>query len=231
MENKTQSGKESGGLNTMTKSCIICSFQADFFFQMNPQAPVYYKCSQCSCIFEDERFYLDLKEEKSRYDMHENDVDDVRYQNFVAPVVSQVKKNYKPSSLGLDFGAGTGPVITKLLQDENYHLECYDPFYHNTIKLNNENYDYIVCCEVMEHFHQPLKEFKWMRSLLKPSGHFFGKTKMISDDFTVDEFRQFGYKNDPTHVCFYAPKTLETIKQIVGFSDVYLADDIIVFTK
>ena len=60
---------------------------------------------------------------------------------------------------GLDFGAGTGPVISKVLKDNEYKIKQFDPFFHNYPELLKEKYDYIVCCEVMEHFYDPAKEF------------------------------------------------------------------------
>lgn len=212
----------------MTKTCVICNAEAYFFYQKEASLPMYYKCEHCYCVFEDERYYLSAKAEKERYDAHENDVEDLRYQEFVSPIVKQVKKHFDQQSIGLDFGAGSAPVITKLLEDKGYQLDGYDPYYFPRNDLQENYYDYIVCCETMEHFHFPINEFKWMKKLLKNGGFFFGKTKMIDEQ---TDFHRFNYKNDQTHVVFYSEKTLQKIKDIIGFKDFYLSDNTIIFTK
>jgi hypothetical protein len=102
-------------------------------------------------------------DEVLRYTQHNNDVNDVRYQKFVQPLVTGILQDFDQSHIGLDFGAGTGPVISKLLTDEGYVIKQYDPFFYDHAELLNQKYDYIACCEVVEHFHNPAKEFKLLQ--------------------------------------------------------------------
>ncbi len=67
--------------------------------------------------------------ERQYYETHNNDVNDPRYQAFVAPITTAVQRDFSPHSLSLDFGTGTGPVITKVLPDQGYALKLYDPFF------------------------------------------------------------------------------------------------------
>jgi 2-polyprenyl-3-methyl-5-hydroxy-6-metoxy-1,4-benzoquinol methylase len=46
------------------------------------------------------------------------------------------------------------------LEDDGYKIKQFDPFFHNDIAVLRRSYDYIVCCEVIEHFHSPSKEFE-----------------------------------------------------------------------
>lgn len=55
---------------------------------------------------------LGPKEEWDFYLGHNNDVHDPRYQNFVRPLVALIESRQHPSHRGLDFGAGSGPVIS-----------------------------------------------------------------------------------------------------------------------
>jgi len=98
---------------------------------------------------------------------HNNDVNDSGYHKFVSPIVNAVLNDFLPEHKGLDFGAGTGPVISKLLTDRNYQIKQYDPYFFNLPELLQKKYDYIVCCEVIEHFYDPDKEFQLLKSLLK----------------------------------------------------------------
>ncbi|WP_152512703.1 class I SAM-dependent methyltransferase [Haloplasma contractile] len=168
--------------------------------------------------------YVTTDEEKKRYESHNNDVNDPRYQKFVSPIVDTVTSKYSTVSKGLDFGAGTGPVITKMLGDKGYDVALYDPFFWNNEERLKTTYDFIVCCEVIEHFHSPWKEFKLLRSLLKDGGTLYLKTDIYTDD---TDFKRWYYKNDPTHVFFYHPKAFEWIKEQFGFSTLKIEDRLI----
>jgi len=159
--------------------------------------------------------YPTPKEEINRYESHNNDVEDPRYQNFVSPLVEKITARFNSDSLGLDFGSGTGPVITKMLTDQDYTLNVFDPFFDNHPKVLDLKYDYIVSCEVIEHFHQPYKEFRKLKNMLKPHGALFLKTDVFTDDI---DFHAWYYKSDETHVFFYHHDTFKWIQQEFGFS-------------
>lgn len=183
----------------------------------NSDHHTFFECTDCQTVFRDPRSFLDPQAEKDRYLTHINDVDDLRYQNFVAPIVNAVQANFDPSTKGLDFGAGTGPVITSLLSQEGYQMALYDPFFHPDRTVLESKYDFIVCCEVIEHFHQPIAEFKLLKKLLKPSGMLFCMTDPLTDKIS---FKEWYYKDDPTHVLFYSEVNLEYIAETVGYEKV-----------
>lgn len=164
----------------------------------------------------DKKDYPTKEEEIHRYESHDNDVEDPRYQNFVSPLVEKITARYGPQDLGLDFGSGTGPVITKMLNDRGYKLNVFDPFFDNHPEVLKLKYNYIVSCEVIEHFHHPYQEFKRLRTMLKPDGALFLKTDPFTDD---RDFHAWYYKSDETHVFFYHPKTFEWIKDEFDFSE------------
>lgn len=170
----------------------------------------------------------DLKEEKMRYEEHINDTENTGYQNFVSPITKSVLANFSPENKGLDFGAGTGPVISKILNNNNFSIVQYDPFFYNNPKLLNNTYDYIVCCEVMEHFYHPKKEFELLKELLQPNGKLYCMTDLWDESI---DFHKWYYKNDLTHVFIYHKKTIEWIKRNIGFSEVTVKDRLITFRK
>lgn len=194
-------------------TCGLCSAKASFFHQFRTMH--YYRCSGCCSIMLDPGMYLPPEKEKSRYEEHNNDVNDPGYQQFVMPVVEIVEQKFNQTHSGLDFGAGTGPVITKLLQDKGFKLEVYDPYFSNNPAALSQTYDFIVCCEVIEHFHFPAREFKLLNSLLKPGGSLYCMTEIYHDDL---DFEKWHYKNDPTHVFFYHENALAWIKKHFKFS-------------
>jgi hypothetical protein len=183
-------------------------------------------CSNCGLVFKHSKFFPTLETEKARYLLHENDVADEQYQEFVSPIVDLIKKQKTTKSNGLDFGAGPGPVITKLLQDSGYTISLYDPFFYPNKDVLATSYDFIICCEVMEHFRKPYKEFELLRKLLKPNGTLYCMTQLIPKE---TPFKDWYYQRDPTHLVFYTEQNIEWIKRNYGFSKVSINNRLIVF--
>jgi SAM-dependent methyltransferase len=172
--------------------------------------------------------FLSKEDEEARYREHNNDVEDFRYQEFVSDITNEIKKDWKNTARGLDFGAGTGPVITKLLNDKGYDVEIYDPFFWNENKLLNKTYDFIVLCEVIEHFHNPLHEFELLYSLLNERGKLYCKTDIYKDEI---DFKSWYYKDDPTHVFFYHEETFKWMVENIGFNNYEIKDRVIILEK
>jgi|SRR6056297_664636 len=208
-------------------NCNLCKGRSNIFYEIKDIK--YYKCSRCNSIFMCPENFLTYEEERKRYKEHNNDVEDVRYQNFVSDIVEKVKKEWSyKNTLGLDFGAGTGPVITKLLKDDGYDVEIYDPFFCNKEKHLDKKYDYIVACEVIEHFHNPLKEFELLYSLLKKGGKLYCKTEIYSKDI---DFEYWYYKDDLTHVFFYQEEAFVWMVKNIGFIEYKIDNRVIILTK
>lgn len=206
---------------TSNHLCPLCNSSSENFFLEK-----FFLCSNCSGIFRPKHLLLDYVSEKKRYETHNNDVNDIRYQNFVSPITNAILDEFSTEQTGLDFGAGTGPVISKILADNGYNIKQYDPFFHNFPELLKNNYDYIACCEVIEHFYDPLKEFKLLKKLLKNNGALFCMTAIY--DNTID-FTKWFYKDDPTHVFIYQKETLEWIQNNVDFSKIIIENKLIKF--
>lgn len=207
-------------------NCPLCSSNDVRLFY--DRKHLFYSCGCCRGIFRAESTYVGDDAERSRYEEHNNDVFDERYQQFVSPITSSVMRDFEPHHRGLDFGAGTGPVISKMLEDRGYDIVQYDPFFANDKTLLEERYHYIVCCEVMEHFQQPLREFELLRGLLLPKGKLYCMTNLY--DKSVD-FHSWNYKNDPTHVFIYRERTLEWMEEALGFSGLTAEGRLIVFDR
>lgn len=194
--------------------CGLCNAAAPFFREISNKK--YYRCGVCHAVFLAPRYYVSKEDERKRYEEHNNDVEDKGYQKFVEPVVAAVENMFGRDKRGLDFGAGTGPVAAKLLRDKGYAIELYDPFFcDDRAKLDSE-YDFVVCCEVAEHFHHPAKEFGLLRSLLRPRGALVCMTELLPED---RDFSSWCYNNDRTHVFFYHLRTFEWIRSEFGFSE------------
>ena len=154
---------------TNSMNCTICSTSIPtqlYHIHIERENQRYYRCINCHSIAMHPEDYLSREKEKARYLTHNNDVNDTRYQMFVSPVVQAITTHTNKNHIGLDYGAGTGPVITKLLRDKGYSMTTYDPFFIPNVNALSNTYDFIVCCEVAEHFHKPQWEIKKFYKLL-----------------------------------------------------------------
>jgi len=209
--------------------CSLCAEKINLFFTYEARkSQRYYQCTNCHSILLHPDFYISSADEKARYLTHNNDVEDPGYRKFVSPVVQAVLNDFEAHHRGLDFGAGTGPVITHMLEDHGYQLTTYDPFFIPDSSALDNTYDYIVCCEVIEHFHDPHKEFKKLKSLLKTNGVLYLKTDLYSEE---TDFENWSYKDDETHTFFYHADALRWIQQHIGFSRVGIQKNLIVLNK
>lgn len=208
----------------MKQICPLCAHEAALFYQ---NADDYFKCEKCHSIFVDTQKRPNMTQEKERYELHNDDVEDKGYQNFVSPMTTAIMREYAPKSRGLDFGAGIAPIISKVVQDSGYAIKQYDPFFHNFPELLQTQYDYVACCEVVEHFYHPHKEFGLLKSLLDEGA----KLYIMSDlyDESID-FAKWYYKNDITHVFFYSKETFEWIQKEFGFKSLQIEKRLVIFS-
>ena len=200
-------------------TCQLCNAKSTLFYKDE-----FYKCSCCKAIFRPKEKLLDNEKEKQRYDNHTNNANDSGYQNFVKPITNSILNEFKSGDMGLDFGCGKDSPIIKILEENNYKIAKYDIFFHNDKKAIEQKYDYIACCEVIEHFYNPKKEFELLKSLLKKDGVLYLMTGIYSDEM---DFSKWWYKNDLTHVFIYTKETLYWIKKEFDFKDIKIEKNFI----
>ncbi|MGY5851173.1 class I SAM-dependent methyltransferase [Salegentibacter sp. F14] len=206
--------------------CTLCSAETRAFRKIKNRK--YVCCSNCESILLLPEYYIPENAEKQRYLTHNNDIEDPRYQQFVSPITSRVLRDFSLIHKGLDYGCGTGPVVASELAKKDFSVALYDPFFHPDKSALKNTYDFIICCEVMEHFYQPEMEFRELSGILNPAGKLYCKTSLFSRDITFDSWY---YKDDPTHVFFYTEKSLFWIRDNLGFNKVEIMPDLLVFSK
>jgi len=207
-------------------SCRLCDTEMNYY--ANTRNRDYYRCPNCDSIQLDKNQLLTPDSEKKRYDTHNNDVFDPGYQKFVSPITDYIFNNYNQSDIWLDFGAGPGPVISKLLIDKGYNIKQYDPHFYPNHDLLKEKYDYVIACEVIEHFYHPKMDFKRLNEISKAKGCWIFMTDIYDESI---DFKEWYYKNDETHVIFYTKKTLEFIKSLFSFEELLINNRLIVFSN
>jgi hypothetical protein len=176
----------------------------------------------------DQNDIITPEKEKQRYDQHNNDIHDIGYQAFVSPITNYVLTHYSKEDKGLDFGAGPGPVIAKMLKDKHYDIVLYDPHFHPNDALLKQIFDYIIACEVIEHFNQPDQTFEQLKTLTSIDSEWIFMTQIYDDSI---DFSTWHYKNDETHVIFYTKKTLDYLKTLYKWKRLIIDGRLIIYTN
>jgi len=210
----------------MSIKCPLCSNTGSTFFKDKKQH--FYLCGTCRGIFRNPKQYLNKIEEKERYKHHKNHIEDLGYIKFAEPIISAVKKHFSSNHKGLDFGAGHTPVISEVLKNDDFQMEIYDPLFFDNKEVLKKKYDFISCCEVIEHLYNPKKEFDLLHNLLKPNGKLICMTYIYNESI---DFNNWFYKNDPTHVFLYQKETFLWIKDYYHFKNVKIENRLITFNQ
>lgn len=203
--------------------CPLCRGKSSHYHTQRQRE--FLQCSVCLSVFTHPDHYLTPQEEQAHYECHINNPEDLRYQNFLSPVINAVLHDYKPSDKGLDFGAGTGSPIVKVLSDNSYTICQYDLFFHNDTEKLTHSYNYITCTEVAEHFKQPFTEFSLLKKMLLPKGKLYMMTELFDEN---RDFASWYYKTDPTHVFLYHAKAFDWIKENIGFKKITIDKRLII---
>ncbi|MCW7468356.1 class I SAM-dependent methyltransferase [Leptospira kanakyensis] len=207
-------------------NCPLCESPSIPFYKNKFRD--YLRCTHCLSIFMEKSFLPTKEEENKRYLEHNNDIYDIKYQNFLKPIVDKVLQFQKPDEDGLDFGAGPHSAIEYLLKQNGYSIRIYDPFFHPYDKNLLETYDYITLTEVVEHFHSPKLEFQKLKGLLKQNGSLYILTHPYDDSIN---FEKWYYKNDQTHTFFYTTTAFDWILNHYGFKTLEIQNRIIILKK
>ena len=189
------------------RSCTLCSHpHTDLFHKDRSRS--FFRCSNCGLIFVPAEHHLSTELEKARYDTHQNSSEDEGYRQFLSKILPPLLSKIGSGDRGLDYGSGPTPVLAQMLNEKGYETVCYDPFYFHNPALLAKRYDFITCTEVVEHFRDPITEWKKLINLVKKGGWLAVMTQLTLEDL---DFGRWYYKNDTTHICFYAKQTFHWI--------------------
>lgn len=191
----------------LKEACCLCGNhnpRVFFSWQSNFGERDFLHCPDCGISFVPKKFHPSLAEEKSRYEKHNNDIHDEGYRSFLRNLTDEMMRRIVPSSKGLDYGAGPGPALVNMMREHGFDMTLYDPLFHPDESVLEYQYDFITCTETVEHFRQPMREFRRLDSLLKHEGWLGIMTGMVEN---LDGFPEWHYHRDITHICFFSEKT------------------------
>jgi len=210
--------------------CPLCESldHSHFAFQKAYERD-FYECHDCGMIFVARYQLLSEKEEKSRYDLHENHIRSKGYEKFLRRLINPIKELCSPDSSGLDFGEGPYPMLREIFAEDGYNkVKGYDPYYNRNEDVLSTHYDFITCSEVIEHAKSPLFLLQTLKNSLKHGGYLVISTGIYSKDH---DFLAWQYTHDDTHVNFFTDKTILWISKSFSFEIKQRAKDLVIFLK
>lgn len=205
----------------MIEPCLLCGAECEQWLEHRGVS--YSFCPRCRLLRKEQ--FPELAEERARYETHNNSVQDPRYLEYIRGVISaDLYPRLKPGDAVLDFGCGSAKAVEALLAGEAPGVEVvsYDPFFHPETPesalaaLNRQGFNFIIAIEVFEHLFDPGTAIRRLKNLLVPGGGILLRTMLYPGNRT--SFRKWWYKDDLTHVHFFAEETFAWIAQDRGLA-------------
>jgi len=212
--------------------CPLCKKKHSSKYS-NDRNREYLRCNHCKLIYVPAEFHLTAGEEKTQYDFHTNNPADQRYRTFLSRLFLPLSNRLTPGSRGLDFGCGPGPTLSVMFEEAGFKMSVYDLFYAKDKSVFESFYDFISATEVFEHLHDPAYEINRLLSRIKLGGFLGVMTKLVENPLITnsEQFNNWHYKNDLTHICFYSQETFLWIAKKYQLELEFLAPDVIIMQK
>lgn len=207
--------------------CPLCKSISTVEFFVDKRR-TYQLCKHCELVYVPDEYILDSILEKAEYDKHENLADDPGYRRFLNRCLEPVLQRVSETASGLDFGCGPGPTLSLMADERGYCMQNYDPFYATDNSLLNASYDFITLTEVIEHIREPRETLALLDNMLRPEGYIAIMTKRRAEP---ERFKNWHYKNDPTHIRFYSIASFEWVARCYNWQLTVVDTDVVLFHK
>jgi len=209
------------------QSCPLCANKSTQLYYSNENLS-YLQCPNCELVFLPKRFHLNNIDEKSRYDLHQNDAADIGYRQFLSAVFTPVEQYISLNAKGLDFGCGPGPALSLMFEEKGFSVDLFDKFYADNAHVFNNQYDFITATEVVEHLDEPEKELSRLYNMLNSGGVLAIMTSMLTKEI---DFSTWYYKSDPTHICFFSQASMYYLAKKWGADVKFFDQGVTLFYK
>lgn len=195
------------------EECMICG-SGEKEIETWQTEQTYYYCRQCQFIKIDDDMLLSENEEKTRYCLHENSLENEGYVSLFRHFIEKCITPYRGLlTTALDFGCGPGPVLAQLLREEGLHVDIYDIHFYSERVYGQRKYDLVTATEVFEHLKDPLQTLGLLKEHLTMNGMIAIMTLFHPND--EDAFNQWHYRREDTHISFFTQKTFKILAKMV----------------
>ncbi|WP_299809613.1 class I SAM-dependent methyltransferase [uncultured Shewanella sp.] len=206
------------------RRCPLCHSDNTTRFYANKKRCLYH-CHLCRLVFADANSHLPPSVEQQKYRQANNKQKPLA--RFMLELIDQCEDGQTPL-LGLNFGRTLDADTLQKITTRGHQLNQYDPSIAPWTGQLKQEYDFICCYRVFEHFRFPYREWALLSELVKPGGWIAICTPLLSD---LSAFDKWHHKNNLTHVSFYQRQTFEFLANKVGFKLLFAANDLILVQK
>ena len=137
--------------------------------------------------------------------------------------------NYLTPTRILDFGSGSGQMTDEFLR-RGYDVTPLEPMTHGYLKDQNYSaqFDVVIAVEVIEHLLEPWEELHEIENVLAQDGIVIFSS-LLTNSFidrpdVREQFKNWWYKDDPTHVSFFCNRVLSKMADMENY-DIDIFDD------
>lgn len=206
--------------------CRLCQSEKCVVFCSDTNRE-YLFCNTCGFVFVPKKSFLTKSNEKERYGLHDNSINNNGYVSYLETIAEELKRIPLSHPEVLDFGCGKEAVLTDVLKKRNIACHAYDPMYKQYQKIPDSIFDIVVICEVIEHVRDLTSEIKLLKRLIKPNGYLFIKTEFYSD---LKNFNKWWYTKDLTHINYFNRISMEKLSALIEKEVFYCNDkNVIIF--
>ena len=159
----------------------------------------------------------------ARYRLHRNDPDDAGYRSYLEAFIERAVAPFvRAGSRILDFGSGPRPVLARMMEERGWPVALYDPHFAPDARSLRGPFRLAVVHEVLEHVPRPYATLVRLRRRLAVRGLIAIRTRWAPQD--PAGFARWWYREDPTHVSFFAPSCFRALAARLGCGIPLLAE-------
>ena len=207
-------------------ACPLCGTTATHFASATQRS--YLRCGNCQLIFVHPAQRIAPDVEIARYRQHNNTIENAGYVAFLMRLVNVIADHVPAGAHGLDYGCGPAPILGQLLTERGFPTPSWDPYFYPDPSVLQQRYDFLTCCEVVEHAADPHPLFTQLDSLAFPDAAIAIMTQLYDD---VHDFSNWWYQRDVTHVSFFCAATMQWVARRFTWSMSQPQPNILLFRK
>lgn len=188
----------------------------------------FHTCGHCGLVFADGGAHLPPQAIRSRYGRGGSLENQRNLPQFVLPLLHELGQQSQSSLSGLNYGRLLDDETLTLIEEAGHRLKQYDPFVAPDTEALQQQYDFICCYRVFEHFGAPHREWQLFQRLLSEGGYLALSTRLLTDP---ERFGKWHHKNNLAHVSFPSRETFEYLAAHSGFRLIFAENDLILMQK
>ena len=197
------------------------------------------KCKNCEIVFraffpDDEELNDIYKDYYSAKNISQKQTNMVSDNTAIENQVKFIKRIVPPQGRVLDFGSGTGELVS-LLKAEGFEVDGCEfsegarheadtkyglDLYPTLDELKTNEYDLITAIEVIEHLAQPVDYIKRLRALLRDKGMLYLTTPNSNGLKARLKRSKWEEAEKPFHLLFFNFESIKHLLKDSGFNDV-----------